>query len=284
MKHPGQTVGMILGGLALGLALGLLFAWLIAPVKYVDTAPGSLRADFKDQFRIMIAAAHAANGNLPRAQVRLALLGDPDPAGSLLEQSRRTGGQAALALAGLAQAIAPAAVSEPSQTPTIPATETPAPGQHASPTLSRSPTAGTPGGTQATPTETRTPRSASTPRPTATSTPTPGAPFALVAREAVCDEEIQLGLVQVRVSDADGHPVAGAEILIAWQGGQESFFTGLKPELGDGYADFVMRQGVVYALRLALDSETAGDLSIPTCQTVDGSAYGGGISLEFEQP
>jgi hypothetical protein len=91
-------------------------------------------------------------------------------------------------------------------------------------------------------------------------------------------------LLQVDVSDADGRPVAGAEILIAWGGGQESFFTGLKPELGDGYADFVMRPGVVYSLRLALESETAGDLSIPACEAADGTPFAGGIRLEFQQP
>lgn len=283
MRPTWQGVGVMLGGLALGLALGLFYAWVLAPVKYVDTAPVSLRADFKDQFRIMIAAAHAANGNLPRARARLALLGERDPAGTLMEQSRRSSGEAALALAGLAQAIGPSVAEEPSQTPTIPATETPAPSSSASPT----PAASAPTSqarVSATVGQTRTPQSSATLRPTATRTATPGSPFALVTRDVVCDDELQPGLLQVEVRDADGKPVAGAQILIAWGGGQESFFTGLKPELGNGYADFVMQAGVVYSLRLDLDSETASDISIPTCQGGDGTPFGGGIQLEFQQP
>jgi len=280
-----QVVGITLVGLALGLALGLLYAWVLAPVKYVDTAPTSLRADFKDQFRLMIAAAHAANGNLPRAQARLVYLGDPDPAGALMEQSRRSGGQAAVALAGLAQEIGPSVAAEPSQTVTIPATETTLPRSSASPTPA-------PRGTRVGPTPTltatdlpsSTPRSTFTPRPTLTATATPGSPFALVSQEVVCDEDLQPGLLEVDVRDADGRPVAGAELLIAWQGGQESFFTGLKPGLGDGYADYTMQQGIVYSLRLAMESETASNLTIPACEGADGTPFGGGIRLEFEQP
>ena len=92
MKSGWALVGMIVGGLVLGLGLGLLYSWVIRPVTYVDTAPVALRADFKDQFRALIAAAYAANANLPRAQVRLALLGDPSSAGALIEQARRAGG------------------------------------------------------------------------------------------------------------------------------------------------------------------------------------------------
>jgi hypothetical protein len=287
-----QLVGITLGGLALGLALGLLYAWVLAPVQYVDTAPASLRADFKDQFRIMIAAAESANGNLPRAQARLALLGDPDPSAALMEQSRRSSGQAALALAGLAQAIGPSVSAEPSQTATIPATETSLPRPSASATPVSSATVGAPRTTRVGPTPTltaseqpsNTPRSTFTPRPTLTPTATPGSPFALVSQEVVCDQDLQPGLLQVDISDADGRPVAGAEILIAWQGGQESVFTGLKPELGDGYADFAMQAGVIYSLRLAMESETASDLSIPACETPDGTPFAGGIRLEFEQP
>lgn len=284
MRPTWRILGPILGGLALGLALGLGYAWLLAPVKYVDTAPVSLRADFKDQFRIMIAAAHAATGNLPRAQVRLALLGDPDPAGTLMEQSRRSSGQDGLALAVLAQAIGPSTAGEPSQIPTVSATETPMPISSAPPTSARGATEAPPRGTRAAPTETITPRSTLTPRATPTRTATPGSPFALVTQEDVCDEDLQPGLLQVDVSDADGRPVAGAEILIAWEGGQESFFTGLKPGLGNGYADFVMQAGVVYSLRLALGSETASDLGIPSCQAPDGTSFGGAIRLEFKQP
>ncbi|MBI1865988.1 MAG: HD-GYP domain-containing protein, partial [Nitrospirae bacterium] len=41
------------------------------------------------------------------------------------------------------------------------------------------------------------------------------------------------------------------EIVVVWDAGEDHFFTGLKPELGQGYADFTMTEGVSYTLRLA---------------------------------
>ena len=65
-------------GLILGLALGLVYAWVLFPVQFIDNAPSSMREDFKDQYRALVAVAYVANGDLGRAQARLALLGDPD--------------------------------------------------------------------------------------------------------------------------------------------------------------------------------------------------------------
>jgi hypothetical protein len=56
----------------------LLYSWVISPIRYVDTEPASLRADFREQYRALIAAAFLSNGDLPRAKARLALLADPD--------------------------------------------------------------------------------------------------------------------------------------------------------------------------------------------------------------
>jgi len=66
----------ILITLLLGLGLGLAYAWAISPLRVVDADPIALRTDFKDAYRSAIAASYAATGNLPRAEARLALLGD----------------------------------------------------------------------------------------------------------------------------------------------------------------------------------------------------------------
>ena len=84
----GGLFGQILGGLAIGLALGLLIAWVIAPVEYTDTSPASMREEFKDQYRLAIASAYNATGNLERARARLALVGDQDVLLALLFSSR----------------------------------------------------------------------------------------------------------------------------------------------------------------------------------------------------
>ena len=44
-------------GLILGSSLGLVVAWIVAPVQYVDTDPSTLRVDFKDEYRLLIASA-----------------------------------------------------------------------------------------------------------------------------------------------------------------------------------------------------------------------------------
>jgi len=68
----------LLTGVVLGIILGILFAWVISPVEYVDTAPESLKDEFKDQYRVLIASAYVANGDLVRAKARLGLLGEAD--------------------------------------------------------------------------------------------------------------------------------------------------------------------------------------------------------------
>jgi hypothetical protein len=62
-----------------GIAAGLFYAWVINPVKYVDTTPESLRIDYKSDYVLMVAEAYNNEGNLPMAIRRLALLGNRPP-------------------------------------------------------------------------------------------------------------------------------------------------------------------------------------------------------------
>jgi hypothetical protein len=66
--------------LSLGAALGLAYGWVVNPVRYVDTTPESLRADYKSDYVLMVAEAYQAEGDLELAARRLALLGDTPPA------------------------------------------------------------------------------------------------------------------------------------------------------------------------------------------------------------
>jgi hypothetical protein len=128
------------------------------------------------------------------------------------------------------------------------------------------------------------PQAVFTPLPTRTPTPTPGAPFRLQSQELICRPELEQPLIQVQVLDAAGQPVAGVMALVSWQGGQERFFTGLKPELGLGYADFRMTPGLTYNLQLADRGELAPNLAAAECQAADGSVYWGSWLLTFVQP
>jgi hypothetical protein len=276
------VIGTLLALLA-GFGLGLAYAWLISPLRVFDSEPAALRADFKDHFRSAIAASYAATGNLPRAQTRLSLLGDADPVEALNAQAQRmiASGDSfkqADQLAALAFAIENGADAAPTATP---ATEVTTP-------IGVPFTATQPPPLQFTETpqsfETQPVFDTATPRPTRTPIPTQGVPFALISQDIVCDPNLPEGLLQVIVFNASRRQLAGVKIIIAWDAVDEQFFTGLKPELGNGYADYLMTPNTNYTLQLALGSDIATGLIAPACQTSSGESYWGGFKLTFQQP
>lgn len=284
----------ILLALLLGLGAGLAYAWMISPLHLTDTNPAVLRADFKDQFRSAIAASYTATGNLPRAQARLALLNDNNPTEALNAQAQRTiaSGQFAQAdqLAALAFALQNGTDFLPSTVP--PTVENVEPINSES-TITPFPSpADIPFNVTETPQVFETPLAETqtvilntpTPRPTRTAVPTQGAPFQLSGLDTVCDTNLPDGLLQVIILNPNRRQLAGIKIVITWDTGEEEFFTGLKPELGNGYADFIMTPDTSYTVQLALGSEITTDLVAPTCQTSSGENFLGGYKLTFQQP
>lgn len=284
----------VLLALLIGVGLGLVYSWMISPLQVVDAEPIALRADFKDQYRSAIAAAYAATGNLTRAQARLSLLKDNDPIEALNAQAQRmlaTGqsSEEADQVAALASALNQNGGSLPvtTQTSTVEiaeettnlSTSTIPPASEIPLQLTETPLIET---TQAI--ETQATSVSSTPRPTHTPVPTLGSPFALTGQESICDSNLPDGLLQVLVLSSNRRQMPGIEILITWDGGAENFFTGFKPELGNGYADYVMTPDVAYTVQLRLGSDIASGLTTPTCQTPDGATFFGGIKLTFQQP
>jgi hypothetical protein len=59
----------------LGISLGLGYGWKINPVKFVDTTPASLRADFRADFVLMTAERYHATHDSDAARRELAVLG-----------------------------------------------------------------------------------------------------------------------------------------------------------------------------------------------------------------
>ena len=276
----------LLTGLVIGLVLGVLYSWVISPVQYIDTDPSSLAAQYKDEYRRVIALAYGANRNLERARERLALMDSGDQIQALAAQAQRMVAEnqppnEARMLAILAadlgsgsQASAPspqAAVEQPTQevtqnisSPTEAATLEVA-------AAIQTPTVFIP--TQ-TPTATRTPIPTFTPRPTATPMRILDAPFVLKEKREICDGSVPAGLLQVQVTDENGDPLPGVRITITWQEGEESFYTGLAPEVSPGFSDFQMRLGVFYNIKIGNASEPINNLSASgTC----------GMRLEFSQ-
>ncbi len=89
MKSDRRGSWYLLTGIVLGAALGLVYSWLISPVRYVDAPPYALRADYKDDYRIMVAFAYQYSHDLLRAEGRLAQLKDDNPAQALALQAQR---------------------------------------------------------------------------------------------------------------------------------------------------------------------------------------------------
>jgi hypothetical protein len=78
-------IRLVIGG-GLGLAIGLVYGWLIQPVEYVDTAPNSLRIDYRTDYVLMVAQSYAGDDDLSLAERRLAALG-PQPVIQQVEQA-----------------------------------------------------------------------------------------------------------------------------------------------------------------------------------------------------
>jgi hypothetical protein len=263
-------------GLLFGLAGGLYYSWVVEPVRIVDTAPDTLAPAQYDDYLAVVAASYAVDQDLARARLRLIAAGDPNGRriAALAERALQEGWDAPrlCALAGLAQALgqrtAALAVCPGLSTPT----PTPAP-------------TGAP--TALPPSATPTPVPSATRRPTATATlvdsPTPTATprylFRVVARQKVCSPDQSAALIQVYVQDQDGKGIAGVEVRVTWPAGEDRFFTGLKPEVDAGYADFAPAPQTTYTADLpgpggiAL-SPPAADLAPFTCPGPSGDLPG----------
>jgi hypothetical protein len=292
-RSPNSILQIVLAVLA-GFGLGLAYSWLLSPVTYVNADPSLLRADFKDQYRIAIAASYAANQDLTRARARLNLLGDADPVAELSAQAQRMLAEGepfnkVRPLAQLATDLQQGFVSEPFTSTPIPSfntpegivitsTETNASGAGEEATFTPQPTVFF----EQTPLTPSTQETV-TPRPTFTSTPGPGTPFTLVDQQDLCDPALSR-VMQFILMDSRRNQVPGVEIVVTWNQGEDRFFTGFKPELGNGFADFVMESDTVYNIRIVTGGAFVPDISAPTCTDPNGVEYSGGILLTFQQP
>lgn len=80
-----STTYRLIAGLVIGLAVGLIYGWVLRPVEYVDTAPDTLREDYRTDYVLMVAEAYAGDGDLDLAQIRLAALGPQPPIDIVVE-------------------------------------------------------------------------------------------------------------------------------------------------------------------------------------------------------
>jgi hypothetical protein len=295
----------LLTGLLLGLIIGISVALVFFPVKFVDTAPFSLNDDDKDSLRGMVALAYQADGDLGRARIRLELLRDSDPVKVLQAQAQRVLAQGdssdeAQALAHMADRLANAtplpSLTQATSTGAVTAAVSPSVSPKRGKALTSTPQVA--GSTTPTPENTLeavftpTPSAAGTDAPQVTFTPratmTPAADlnaaFGLDKKTQVCDPSQVNPLLQVEILDHLGKPVPGAQVNVVWDGGQDSFYSGLHPEVDAGYADFEMKPNVKYSLRVGESGETVNNLKAVKCTSTMGTDYWGGWSLRFSEP
>jgi hypothetical protein len=228
-------------GVAIGLALGLTLTWVVWPVQYYDTDPVDLQPEHKEDYIVLVGSTYAVDGDLARAEARLAKLEEKDigsMVAGLVESYLREGRdvEETRSLAKLADAlgVSTSAMLVYIATPTPLPTFTPE-----GPSVALGPP----------------PPMVPTPTPPATAglpgaTTTPEAVFNLVEERRFCEDQGG-GRILVYVRDEEGQGLSNVRITISWPESEDEFFTGLKPEEDPGYADFAIQQGMMYNLVIA---------------------------------
>jgi hypothetical protein len=274
-------------GCALGLTVGLFITWVVWPVEYYDTDPIDLRTEHKEDYVLMIAAGFAQDDDLERAAVKLEELGSEDPRQMVLRVFRRysEGGyeDESRILARLAYDIGvqdvallpymetPAAtveiIASPTVTPTLEATIAPEP-TGPSPEATVRPT-------EPAPEATTTPTTPA-PEPTVTSTSPPLPPTVEVDFQLLEQSDLGCGsdwggnYILVYVQDEHGRGLAGVQVMVSGPGGEDSFFTGLKPEVDAGFSDFLVTTPGTYTAQVLTG----------TSHTAEGITFGDGCPAE----
>lgn len=251
-------------GLLIGLVAGLLYAWVFNPVEYTDVSPDRLNADDQQAYVLLVAEAYMQDRDVERARRRLERL----DLGSATDLAAAEADDALLrgedpmrvqALATLAEALGAAPLAADVFSGTAVPTATP----------------GTP---EPTPTDTLEPV-IPTDSPTLTPTlviPTttpdlfPQTELGLLDRQITCEGGNAAGRIEVTVRGDDGQGIPAVEVVVAWAGGEEHFFTGLKPEIGPGYADFQMAENQLYTLTLVDRAAPVSGIDSTPCTTEAG--------------
>ncbi len=252
-----------------GICLGLILTWANVPTSTRGTA-AALRGVEPEPYAALVAQAWSVDGDHDRAEGRLEA-SNPGviPAQHMADMACRlaatdfvtsSGGLAALrsmmdfyqreGRSSCADRLLPAlemdtlllAASSPM----------PVPGATLAPPPSKTPApAPSPAGTPTT-----------TPAPTATAGPL--RQFVLVGLGAFCDAE-RPALLAVYVQERNGRGIPGMELSVRWDNGEDRFFSGLKPELGPGYADFDVQADQQYRVEMPGRAESSPTFATGDC-------------------
>ena len=250
-------------GLLIGIAGGTYYAWFLNPVTYENVAPDQLSDEAQQDYILLVSQAYLEDGDLGRARARLNALdvdnptvlianeadtaflrgAPPDEVQALTALAEALGGDplAADVFSGTqqpTQALTPSAIAEVNATLTPTPTVTPFP----TPTVFVPPASPTPIGTGS---------------------------FGLFERLDTCipDQEPE---IEVVVEDPFGNGIPGVEVVVRSNESVERFFTGLKPQNGLGFADFIMPPDQNYTVELRGLSDPVAGITSFACTTENG--------------
>ncbi len=255
--------GVAVVGLLLGLVAGLIVTWFVVPLEYYDTYPPMLDASYRHEWIRMTVWAYGLEGDWERTEARLLNLESSEirvVAADVLEQATVTG-QPVEVLVRLAGFAAAYGVSTPGVAIYGQGDAAAADAAAVAPTAD-TPVAGAVSA-QATPTQAPViPTLTLTPVPTVTPslTPTPPvtetSPIRIISQTLTCATEpsiaVSLELSRtIEVRGREEQEIVGLpmrEIWLLWDDGADRAITGFRPDLGLGYADFVVIPGRSYNL------------------------------------
>lgn len=265
--------GLVIG-LITGISMGLIYAWAINPVIEFDTEPWQLRAEDRAHYTVAIALAFAGDSDLNRAIDRLLTLHGQSASADIFQQVADTACRLASTgyvdssagldairdmmtfyrlqgKSGCADNLIPALALESTSvvqidlpTPTLPppATKTPTPVSE----VQFSPT----------------------PPRIIVPTSAPQRDFVLANVSTFCDADIS-GVIEVFVQDFGGVGLPGLPVRVRWDDGENTFYTGLKPERGPAYADFAMEAGKGYVIDMPGRADPSSDQLVATTCTAE---------------
>ena len=240
-----------------GLLLGLGITRIQGPLPRGNAEPWQLRAQDRQHYMMAIALEYAHRGDTQRALDRLiALRPAQDPWGALAAGACELGSRgylrspsgihalrsavrlyAAQGRVGCAEQLLP-----PDASADAFATQA-APGQEAAPED---------GDPRPTPLPTKPPLRQSllaTPTPRLAESDQQERRFAVLSVRSFCDLA-RPALLEAQVVDYIGRGIPGQPIRVRWGNREDLFFSGLKVEHGDAYADFQMEQDIEYAIEM----------------------------------
>ncbi len=278
-RGPRMSAGsLFMIGLILGLAGALYYAWIAEPVTFTEASPARLRDTFKQEYILMLGQSYELDGDWELAQERLDALGEFGTGQAIVEQLEASmrDGRPSSELHSLAVLARQAGVDSPvvdvfapPPTPALSALATSPPTPPVEPTIVL----------EGTLLPTSTPMPSATPSPVPSPTPVPA--FRLLSKVQACDPNGPAERIEVITVDSFLDPLPGAEVLVSWEGGQDHFFTGYKPELGLGYGDVNINPDTSYQLMMADGSQIVSDLRVELCDSAAGG-FPGGWRLTFQ--